>query len=40
MQLAHSSSVHFDVIIDLKTKEVPKKQPVLEGREYQHNEVL
>ena len=40
MQLAHSSSVHFDFIINLKTKEVPKKRPVLERREYQHNEVL
>jgi len=29
MQLAHCSSVHFDVIIDLKSKEVPTVRPVL-----------
>lgn len=40
MQLAHSSSVHFDVIIDVKTKEVSMVRPVLEGRECQHIEVL
>ena len=40
VQLAHSSSVHFDVVLDTRTKQVPKVPPLLEGKMYEHAEVL
>ena len=40
VQLAHSSSVHFDVVLDIKTKQVPSIPPLLEGKMYEHNKVL
>jgi len=40
MQLAHTSSIHFDVVIDSKSKEMPRIRPVLEGKLYKHAEVL
>ena len=40
IQLAHSSSVHFDAVVDIRTKKVPKAPPLLEGKMYEHNEVL
>ena len=30
--LAHSSSIHFDAVVDIKTKEVPKAPPLLGGK--------